>query len=375
MKNSEIFDDPVFQFPIKRDDKDLLEFVNENLENYQQLIQKFDSSINKEIDKSRELISNVCKKIIESIEYYYKGNLSKSYSSLSDCLSSIKDHLWIQKVDIPDTTPLYRVRLGTNKLFEKKDLFHIPFEKREKVRSHRFSIPGLPSLYLSDSVYVCWEELKRPNISEMHISRFDISKSDFRFLFLNQDSTMIKLTCFKEKDGDEVFQHEDYFIKYLVTFPLQFCCNVRVSDPILPFKSEYIIPQMVLQWVVNEVDLDGIKYFSNWVRVGKEPINFGTFTNTVIPVKSTSKKGYCTILAEKISLTNPISWQLLEITDPRFKFLEKKKQQKESGKRINMSAIVITLLNNAPTLYSETAFGILEAKLKNMKVDKVNKST
>ena len=44
----------------------------------------------------------------------------------------------------------------------RRDLFHVPFEEREKLASQRYSIPGVPCLYLGSSAYVCWEELGRP---------------------------------------------------------------------------------------------------------------------------------------------------------------------------------------------------------------------
>ena len=67
---------------------------------------------------------------------------------------------------------MYRARKGTaDQIEDIWSMYHIPFNMREKVESQRFSIPGLPCLYLSKSVYTCWMELKQPSDSELYVSR------------------------------------------------------------------------------------------------------------------------------------------------------------------------------------------------------------
>ncbi|WP_293880615.1 MULTISPECIES: hypothetical protein [unclassified Sphingobacterium] len=63
---------------------------------------------------------------------------------------------------------LFRLRvINQNYPLSKEDLFHIPFDKRSLVSTQRFSISGLPSLYLANSIYVAWEEMKRPSMNEV----------------------------------------------------------------------------------------------------------------------------------------------------------------------------------------------------------------
>lgn len=50
-------------------------------------------------------------------------------------------------------------------------MFHIPFELRGKAATQRYSIPGLPSLYLGSSCYICWEELHRPDLNTVNSTR------------------------------------------------------------------------------------------------------------------------------------------------------------------------------------------------------------
>jgi hypothetical protein len=78
----------------------------------------------------------------------------------------------INSIEIPINTNFYRLRnLQSNYSVKRADLFHVPFEERGKVGSQRYSIPGLPCLYISNSVYLAWEELERLPISSLHLCR------------------------------------------------------------------------------------------------------------------------------------------------------------------------------------------------------------
>lgn len=74
-------------------------------------------------------------------------------------------------------TPLYRVRKSDSVLRERKDLFHIPFKLRHRVSAMRFSVSGLPCLYLGTSIFVCWQEMGKPDFDKLYISSF-ISNND-----------------------------------------------------------------------------------------------------------------------------------------------------------------------------------------------------
>ncbi len=73
---------------------------------------------------------------------------------------------------------LYRVRCSDSELSERKDMFHIPFHLRHLVGTQRYSIAGLPCLYLGTSIYVCWQEMGKPDLNKMYLSRFKCVNSD-----------------------------------------------------------------------------------------------------------------------------------------------------------------------------------------------------
>ena len=48
------------------------------------------------------------------------------------------------------------------KAFKAKDMLHLPLSMRRKTGNYRFSIPGIPSLYLGNSSCAYWIELGCP---------------------------------------------------------------------------------------------------------------------------------------------------------------------------------------------------------------------
>jgi hypothetical protein len=204
-------------------------------------------------------------------------------------------------IEINEHESFFRMR--TNELnyqLSKKDLLHIPFELRNEIESKRYSIPGYPSLYLGKSVYICWEELKRPDMHRFQVSKFE-SKEKLFLVDLTPPNYISDPYSFKS-------------YSYVMLWPLVVACSVKAANPSSPFKPEYIIPQLLLQWIRNnqEMKIDGIKYLSTQIELNsKEDIK--NAYNVVIPVKSNKKKGYCSQLEKKFEVSDPISWLSIQM--------------------------------------------------------------
>ncbi|MFH4351795.1 hypothetical protein WAJ70_22165, partial [Acinetobacter baumannii] len=54
-------------------------------------------------------------------------------------------------------------------------------------------------------------------------------------------------------------------ISYLIIWPLMAACSVRVKNTTNTFKPEYIIPQLLLQFIRYDEFFDGVSYFSTKV--------------------------------------------------------------------------------------------------------------
>ena len=69
-----------------------------------------------------------------------------------------------------DEIQFFRARCGTPQGFAAHDMLHLPYSKRSLTGSYRFSIPGVPSLYLANSSYGCWIELGQPSDHDFNVS-------------------------------------------------------------------------------------------------------------------------------------------------------------------------------------------------------------
>ena len=209
---------------------------------------------------------------------------------------------------------LYRVRCSDSELSERKDMFHIPFHLRHLVGTQRYSIAGLPCLYLGTSIYVCWQEMGKPDLNKMYLSRFKCVNSDN----VKVINFSYSLETLKKNDFEKFFfvesedANEELQIAYLVMYPLLIACSYNRAFNGGAFNIEYIIPNLLLQWISKEKSVvSGISYFSTktpQLRHSKVGINF------VFPPDRTSPKleGFCPQLKRNFNLTKPISWQLLD---------------------------------------------------------------
>ena len=102
-----------------------------------------------------------------------------------------------------------------------------------------------------------------------------------------------------EKDKDKV---RNYLLKYLYTYPLRAACSVTVEYPEGRFKEEYIIPQLLLQWIRKDKDFYGVKYESS--KFSDEVRGFGGY-NLVLLTKDFDKDGYDKFLRNNVKISIP----------------------------------------------------------------------
>lgn len=300
--------------------KDFKGYIAKYLRNYQEKVSETDLlNVNQEIT-----LNNIILGILDALEEYYLGQPWKAYADLKRGLDGISSYLRILSDSTVNTQNLYRIRLSDNadsQTFDYKEMFHIPFEKRHLVSSQRFSIPGLPAIYLGSSLYVCWEELGRPNFKNIKASMFQfnngfaqriinlgISPKELKRAIENQETLG---TARNKVDARSIV------IAYCMVWPLIVACSVKVKEKQASFKPEYIIPQLLSQYVASEKeageqDFSGISYLSVSGAYYNED-NDQLFRNYFFPVKNNRPKGYCTKLSQTFKLTKGIPWQIFEI--------------------------------------------------------------
>ena len=72
---------------------------------------------------------------------------------------------------------------------------------------------------------------------------------------------------------------------------------------------EYIVPQLILEWLVDGNQCKGIRYFST--RVAPDTTDIRWYSNFAFPARNPTNAvvGYCQELKDSFALTMPILWQ------------------------------------------------------------------
>lgn len=81
------------------------------------------------------------------------------------------------------------------------DMLHISFSERDKIKTQRFSVPGLPCIYLGTSSYVCWLELNKPSDEKFNVYAFKVDENFrvFNLALLSRYNGESKLSNMCEK--------------------------------------------------------------------------------------------------------------------------------------------------------------------------------
>lgn len=266
-------------------------------------------------------INKCCDKIEKVSKEYENGNISKSSLIFNELMKDIKSNLESIIINNKNSENFlnkhfYRMRYSDSLLTTRKEIFHIPLSLRRKIKLQRYNIPGLPALFLSSSIYTCWVEMDKPNIQDLHVSRFMLDKSKF-FSILN--FTMIDPKRLFYKDQKHTFhgnkkmycerQSDDFLIDAMILWPLLFACSLKGSNKNDFFKPEYIMPQFLIEWSRTYKNLDGIAYFS--VDLDTSNIDPYYAINYVFPVKNVNNE-ICSNLADIFEFTKPLRFDVLE---------------------------------------------------------------
>ena len=151
------------------------------------------------------------------------------------------------------------------------ELFHVPIFKRSGVSNSRFSLAGFPSLYLSTMLPLAWQETGYP--AKYYYSEFQYEYAyddDYESRDLSKELKLIGLYSPGEIASwgmTGVHNKIDLWLivmaRYLKIFPLILACSFVNMSGDTPFKQEYIIPQMLMQWIQRNSDkAQGVSYFS-----------------------------------------------------------------------------------------------------------------
>jgi len=248
--------------------------------------------------------------IINTLEVYFLGEPAKSYKIFSIGFNEIWSHIEAFCNRKYEMIKLFRCRqFSPNDKYSKEDIYHIPFEKRYKVKNQRYSINGYPCLYLGSSLLDCINEINENYNDYYLISIYRLMKHSPKVLDLTIDYNQIYHTTLRQEGIAEYFLSfiRQAFISKLILFPMICATSIKnLEDHV--FKSEYIIPQLLLEWTRETQNIDCIKYYSH--------LNFGNckntkfLTNYVFPLKSKKYSGYCDEVLNYFNITEPKIYEI-----------------------------------------------------------------
>jgi hypothetical protein len=326
--NSVIFEQLFSNIPSSWDNYDSFQaFISQSFKQYLKQVPLFKGHLGDKLRQIEDTPKIICEGIEKAISCYLRGFHSDAYLQLESLLPYIKGSLanLSSEKSYTGLASGFRGRVINDQSTPptKEDMFHIPFEKRHLVKEHRFSVQGIPAVYLGSSIYDCYVELGRPQIESLWFSYFCFSQNregyydpnNLKIMDLTAPSAgsfRISSLLFniqsKVKEFERIIEEAYHQI---ILWPLIKACTIKRKYPNAPFQQEYIIPTLLFQLCSKSTNILGIKYDSSHSSSVSDRINGYAMQNIAIPAHNISDKGYCNILESRLILTNPISAQML----------------------------------------------------------------
>lgn len=304
-------------------------------------------------DELKESLPKVIDILLKAVRKYLHGYPADAFGEIKTLMAELeKQPLYVDPTKIGN---LYRmVPVDENKTYDRTRVFHIPYDKVSIVKTNRYSLPGYPCLYLSSSLELAESESnvfaeRKRAIASRFVLKEDVSKIKILDLsFMPQEladdkwadpkkSSSPRTFIIEEIDEAKEMQIEEAFRKgrdkrrliipppgldaperYMLWYPLIAACSyIRTNRNNLAFAQEYMIPQLVTQWLrgVNNGMLVGIKYFSCYsMRTSTLGANY-VFPTSGDPILlppnridgfTPEVKQYCPILNDVFKLTTPL---------------------------------------------------------------------
>ena len=326
----DLFRDEKLNLPIRWTGEDYYAYLEEVLETY--LFNVYLKQYMPEMRKMEIHIKKVCNLLKKSVLLYLNGMPSKAYMNFKTLMNLLMETpLKVYGKSIRSyfegsdgKTNLFRVTYVKDKsLYNRKRLFHTPYNLRSKVIDCRYSIAGYPCLYLGTNLELCCKEaccdlnnqyslasrfklernIEHSNI-EISIIDLAIKPQDFSYGRFHDNS-------FSKNFDNDILSSYEVKSAYLLWFPIIAACSFIRAKESHPFAAEYIVPHLLMQWARIEMEqskdycdsLIGIRYFSCESEKTSE-MGF----NYAFPVtgkQDFEKFPFCSVLMRTFYMTKP----------------------------------------------------------------------
>lgn len=195
---------------------------------------------------------------------------------------------------------------------------------RSKVSTSRYSIAGYPSLYLGTSLQLCCEEIHIDPFMNFALASMFRLEREMEYTGTNiqvielgiKPQDFIGINDINETMGRRIsrmlLDDREVRASYFLWYPLIAASSFIRTSKNDPFAAEYIIPQLLMQWVRSEMEtkindydqLIGIRYFS---CASKKASDMGF--NYVFPTSGHAKSlnmPFCETLSKAFRWNSPV---------------------------------------------------------------------
>lgn len=256
-------------------------------------------------DESIRIARKYSDRVCEAIRKYYKGEIGSCHQKIENLVKGCDNHI-LAIADLKHSRAFlgssgseiqfFRARtISEAKRLKLTDMLHQPFNLRANSGSYRFSIPGVISLYLSNTSYGCWIEMGKPSEHDFYVSPIVLDGSQRIFNL----AVMTRLQNYLN-DWEESFVH--CWIKLLV---LMIASSYKVEEKGRSFHSEYIVSQAIML-ACKKLGYDGVAYYSKQAdeeRFSLVAVNLALFTD----FEKDKKFGK---ICKHLKIDEPLNYQL-----------------------------------------------------------------
>ena len=250
------------------------------------------AKIEKNISQVIQVAGDVSNMILEIFDCYESADYRQAQELLDRLMTRLEEDIFIGSIDDRVSikcngkyyytrfrmTPGYRffrvraVDYESTAIQKNADeLFHVPLSKRAYSNNERFSLVGFPSLYLSTMLPLAWQECGYPQkyyYSEFQY-KYSIDINSEKRLLENEMKFLLLYSPAEIAIWGTSVKYNNFALwlevvtRYLKAYPLILACSFVNQSGKVPYKQEYIIPQMLMQWVQrNSSNIQGIEYFT-----------------------------------------------------------------------------------------------------------------
>lgn len=309
-----------FPLPIRIDNHDEYDAkVTSELHRYLETIKNTPALVNipNFLDEVQEVVNHIllalgCERQgeTERARLYIKAILEKYQSDnffvseLDSCYafrgSAPFDSFRYQNIDYTKqlNLPLTFFRCRKKEVYDRDKMLHVPLNRRSWISSNRFSLPGIPCLYIATTSHCCWKELGQPE--DMSIVALKVNDTGKKLRILN---LVIPQHLINGVDWNPYQPLAELSKKMRRIFPLVIATSVstRTQDN-CAYKPEYTISHLIMR-CLKDLKIDGVAYMST--RIDGD-YQFPQSVNLAIPVFSKSTSQSYGDICKCFEMTNPM---------------------------------------------------------------------